>query len=444
MAKLKIIEIRKGELRKKSVEYKWTSHAIDSIKQISQAWLDTDYAQSVLLFFKDTSGELHAYMPLVLMNTQQTHAVYDLPGAKDSSKIIGVEPYPIKGETLTKEDINFVVKIMEQSYYWKENEVYRMSDQGNYQEFEIEETVRWETIKFGRDKVRAVKKATGKAPAHLVRAIEAMQREYDEQTGFAQCQMESHAYAIRLESLVNKKGRFAAKDLLRLIENKLELFNIASPGKHKPFTMLLAALIPGSSCIVGDYDISPDADKDIDKDEVRESIIKAEERMSSIVNAAPILVDKNKPHVQRIKEFKKATGLNDTETYEAMHDLSKLRAPNQTIKLYSNNPKAKKETQAEMNINSSAITEIAETKRVLASIIEPENTIQLIGKIVELDHYKDDDLKFGIFIEDEAKIYTIHYPEKEDVKVRAKKGSVVSLIAMREKVNRPWYFNEWK
>ena len=439
---LRVIEIKKGDVRKKAIEYKWTSHALEAVKQIAMEWLDTDFAQSVLLFFKETGGALHAYMPVIPVDTKQRSAVKDLKGAKNESTIIGIEPYQVEGSKLTKNDINIINTIMYQYYYWEGSEVFNMSDQGNIQEFEIDTQVKWETIKYGRDRIRAVKEVTGKTPALLVRAVEAMQREYDEQTGFAQCQLESHAFAIKLEGLISK-GRFAAKDLLRLIENKLELFNIASPGEHKPYTILLSALIPGSSCIVGDYDISPEADKDIDKDKVRESIIKTEERMSAIVQAAPVLVDKSKPHVQRIKEFKKATGLSDAEAYAAMHDISKLRAPNQTIKLYTNNPKAENETQAKININSLAISEIAETKRVLATIIEPENTIKLAGKIVELDHYKDNDLKFGIFIEDEGRIYSIHYPEKEDKTVRAKKGTVVSLLAMREKVNRPWYFNKW-
>ena len=92
----------------------------------------------------------------------------------------------------------------------------RMSDQENIQTFETDTPVTWETIKFGRDKIRAVKEATGKTPTHLVRAVETMQREYDEQTGFTQCQLESHTFAIKLKGLFNK-GRFIADVLIRRI-----------------------------------------------------------------------------------------------------------------------------------------------------------------------------------------------------------------------------------
>jgi hypothetical protein len=440
---IRIIEIKKGDIRKKAVEYKWTASAVEVIKQIAQEWLDTDYAESVLLFFKDAGGELHAYMPITSINNRQSPPVHDIENKKNGSNIIGVEPYSIEDTKFIKEDLDFIVRVMGQEYYWFGNEVFRMSDHGNIQEFEIDTQVKWETIKYGRDRVRAVKERTGKAPAHLVRAIEAMQREYDEQTGFAECQLESHAFAIKLEGLFNK-GRFAAKDLLRLIENQFDLFNLVSPGEQKPFTMHLAAFVPGSSCLVGDYDISPDADEQTDKIKVKESIAKAEERMSSIVQAAPVLVDKSKTPAQRVKEFKKATGLSNEEAYAAMHDISKLRGSKQTIKLYTSLPTSKEKTQAEVSIDGSAISQIAEIKRTLATLIEPEDTTTITGKIVELDHYKDEDLKFGIYVEDEARLYTIHYPEKEDKIVRAKKGTVVSLKAIRERVNKPWHFQEWK
>jgi hypothetical protein len=270
-----------------------------------------------------------------------------------------------------------------------------------------------------------------------------MQREYDEATGFAQCQLESHAFAIRLEGLFNK-GRFIAEDLIRLLENQFDLFNIASPGVNKPFTMHWSAFVPGSSCLVGDYDIAPNIDEKADKLVVKESIAKAERRMASIVQAAPVLMDKTKPPVQRVKEFKKATGLSDKEAYAAMHDIAKLRASRQTVEVYTNDPAAKEEARAEIKITGAATTQIAETKRALAALIEPEDTRQVTGKIVELDHYKDDDLKFGIFVEEEMRLYTVHYLEREDKIVRAKKGTVTSLIILRERVNKPWYFKEWR
>jgi hypothetical protein len=183
---LKIIEIKKEELRKKAVEYKWSAHAQQAIERIVQDWLDSGFAQSVLLFFKeDISGNLHAYMPIITIDAQKPKA-QPLKGANGTAAIIGVEPYPLDGKILKKEDMNFIIRIMQQENYWNGNEVYRMSDQGNIQTFDVDTPPTWETIKFGRDRIRAVKEATGKAPAHLVRAVEAIHREYEEATCFAQ------------------------------------------------------------------------------------------------------------------------------------------------------------------------------------------------------------------------------------------------------------------
>jgi hypothetical protein len=441
---IKIIEIKKEDLRKKAAEYRWSAHAQQAIELIVQDWLDSRQAQSVLLFFKeDTSGDLHAYMPIISLNAHKLPKAQSLKGARGAAKIIGIEPYPLADKTLAREDIDVIVLIMRQENYWNGNEVFRMSDQGNIQTFDTGAPPTWETIKFGRDRIRAVKEAGGKTPTHLVRAVEAMQREYDELTGFAQCQLESHAFAIKLEGLFNK-GRFVAEDLIRLIENHLDLFRVVSPGEDKPFAVHLSAFVPGSSCLVGDYDISPNIDEKIDKFAIKESIAKTEERIASIVQAAPVLVDTSKPPIERVKEFKKATGLSNEEAYAAMHDLSKLRAPRQTVEFYTNYPGAKEEAQTGIKITGAATTQIAETKRALAELIEPEDTRQVTGKIVELDHYKDDDLKFGIFVEDEARLYTVHYLGKEDKTVRAKKGTVTSLIILRERVNKPWYFKEWR
>jgi hypothetical protein len=441
---IRIIEIKKGELRKKAVEHKWSAHAEHAILQIVQEWLDSGLAQSVLLFFKeDVSGDLHAYMPIIPLGAQGLPKVQPLKGAKGVAQIIGVEPYPLEGKNLVGEDIDFIARTMRQENYWNGNEVFRMSDRGNIQTFDTDTPPTWEAIKFGRDRIRAVKEAGGKTPTHLVRAVEAMQREYDELTGFAQCQIESHAFAIKLEGLFNK-GRFVAEDLIRLIENHLDLFKIVSPGEDKPFAVHLSAFVPGSSCLVGDYDISPGIDEKTDKAAIKESIAKTEKRITSIVQAAPVLVDTSKSPAERVKEFKKATGLSNEEAYAAMHDLAKLRAPHQTVELYTNRSTAREETRAEIKITGSATSQIAETKRALAALIEPEDMRQVTGKIVELDHYKDDDLKFGIFVENEARLYTVHYSEKEDKTVRAKKGTVTSLIILRERVNKPWYFKEWK
>ncbi|GHU40168.1 hypothetical protein FACS1894190_06710 [Spirochaetia bacterium] len=165
--------------------------------------------------------------------------------------------------------------------------------------------------------------------------------------------------------------------------------------------------------------------------------------MSKIVEAAPVLVDKSKTPAERVKQFKKATGLSNEEAYAAMHGLSKMRTSHQTVKLHSSKSDNENEDVI-MTIDGTASTQISEIKRALAEIIDPDKTRKVKGKIVELDHYKDDDLKFGVYAEDEKHLYIVHYPKVEDQKVREKKGETVTVVVWRDGHNKPWHFQEWK
>ncbi len=439
---MKIIEIKRGEIQKKAVEYKWHTHDVTVIHKIIKNWLETGLAQSILLFFKEDNNALHAYMPIVPVDNQQRPEVRDFESAKGMAKILGIEPYPLEGSNIIENDSRYIVSIMRNNYWWYGQEVFRMSDQGNIQMFDTDSPPTWEALKFGRDKIKAVKEITGKTPALLVKAVEAMQREYDEYTGFAQCQIESHSFTIRLEGLMNK-GRFMAEDLIRFLQRQFELFNIANPGEGKNYTVHLSGFVPGSSCLVGDYDVIPDQAEKADKIKLKEDIEKAEERVAAIVQAAPVLVDKSLSPAERVNTFKKETGLSNEAAYAAMHEISKMRAPRQTVELDSSDPAAKENIRPSIIIDSAAVNQIMETKRVLAEIIEPDNTRELKGKIVELEHYRDDDLKFGIYVEDEARLYNIHYPKSEDKTVRTRKGEFATIRVFREGPNRPWYFSKW-
>jgi hypothetical protein len=442
--KLRVHVLKKSDLRKEAIKNKWSAHAVAIIEKIIRDWLDSNLAQSVLLFFKeDMSGDLYAYMPLVSEDHGNLPDIKDHKGAKGEAKIIGVEPYPVPLETsnyaLRSEDNDIIIHIMKDNN-WNGTEVFRMSEKGSYQEYDISEVPSWETIGYGKKRIIAIKAKTGKTPAHLVRAVEMMEREYNEAIGYAACQMEAHSINIKLDEILNK-GRFYAEDLIRIIEQQFELFKVLYPGNL--LTILLAGFVPGSSCLLGDFEISPDASAKIEKAEIKEKVVEVEKRMSSVVQATPVLIDKSKTPVERIKKFQKETGLSNEDAYAAIHTLSKLRTSKQTIKLYAKDPGNREKPQSSITINGEANTQFLEIKRTLAGIIKPENERQLTGKIVELHHHKDDDLKFGIYVEDEDRPFTIHYPAKEDQKVRAKKGEVVTVVVLRDGPNKPWYFSKW-
>jgi hypothetical protein len=437
---MNIIEIKRTNFRGIAVQKKWATHAVSTVESIAKTWLDSEIALSVLLFFRD-DNDLHAYMPTVPIGTKNMQEVKTLQGAQGKPTIIGVECYQIE-EALKELDFSIISEIMKQNY-WHGREVFHMSDNDNILQVDVDKPATWEQITYGRDRIQKIKSLTGKTPTTLVRAIEAMQREYDEFSGFAQCQIESHSFAIKLDGVKNK-GKLIAQDLIRFVENHSELFNIVNPGETKRYALNYVAFVPGSSCLVGDLDIIPDEEEKVDKVAMKEVINKAEKRMSTIVEAAPVLVDKSKTPVERVKEFKKKTGLSNEKAYAAMHGLSKMRGSRQTVALYSNKTSEREGTEVHITIDGTATTQIAELKRTLAAIIEPDNTRELTGKIVELDHYKDNDLKFGVYVDDELRSYSVHYPVDEDKKVREKKGQIVSLTVMREGPNRPWYFQEWK
>ena len=387
-------------------------------------------------------------MPLVSIDNQKRPDVEDLKGTKGYSKIIGVDTYDLLGDELTDQDVECIARIM-RIKYWHGKEAFMMSEQSeqsdnkrNIREYNTDEPASWDLIHYGRERIKQVYEKTGRVPTLLVRAVEDMQREYDEMTGFAKCQMASHAVTIKLETFFNK-GRFMAEDLIRFLKTQYELFQIANPGEGKAYTVHWAVFAPGSSCLMGDYDVVPDQAEEVDGVELMETITKAEERMAKIVQAAPALADKSKTPAERVNAFKKATGLSNEEAYSTMHELSKLRAPRQTVELNSSAPAGKKEKRASVIINKNAATQLMKTKRALAAIIDPENTRNIKGKIVELDHYKDDDLKFGIYVEDEIKLYNVHYPREEDKTVRAQKGEIAALAVFREGPNRPWHFEKW-
>lgn len=178
---MKIKEIKRSDFKKKAIQERWTVNDVKIIDEILKTWLDSSIACSVLTCFND-NDDLHAYMPIIYDNVVPSVQVKDLLSASGNLKIIGIEPYPIS-QMITKQEGEEICYILRQ-HYWQGEEVFILSD--NEQVLEIKtKPVSLETIKHARDKIQLYKLKTGKTHTTLVRAVEAMQREYDEISGFA-------------------------------------------------------------------------------------------------------------------------------------------------------------------------------------------------------------------------------------------------------------------
>ena len=135
MAILKIIEISVRDIIKTAEEYNWPSLAIEAVDQIVCNFICTRKAQSVLLFFNKNTDALHAYRPLITED-QETFAVPSIKGTRNKSEVLGVKPYRTGRESLTKEDKNTIWRTMSGSYFWDGGKVFRISNEGDYQEID--------------------------------------------------------------------------------------------------------------------------------------------------------------------------------------------------------------------------------------------------------------------------------------------------------------------
>jgi len=163
--KLLVHEIKKSDIRIEAVRNRWTAYTVAAIRKIVSLYLNSDAAQSVLLFFKeDTGRNLHAYMPIISEDNEEELVVKDFEvtnGTNGIIRIIGVEPYTIKIDTpnapLREENINDIVCIMKDNF-WNGYEAFRISNKGNYQKYEIGKG-------FGHN--LSVMTRTGKKPFHI-------------------------------------------------------------------------------------------------------------------------------------------------------------------------------------------------------------------------------------------------------------------------------------
>lgn len=71
----------------------------------------------------------------------------------------------------------------------------------------------WQQIGKLREEALAAREKFGRAPKELVNKIEDIQRQFDEESGFSLCQMESHTIALRI-SQNRKKAQYLLKIFL--------------------------------------------------------------------------------------------------------------------------------------------------------------------------------------------------------------------------------------
>lgn len=432
-----IIQVKKNEVQKYATIYKWSKYSIKIINNIAKEWLDNEIARSVLLFFSfDKDEALYAYMPLVDdIRKSDKLKVKSYSPENGCANIIGVEPYPLNYiEFIDNDTLKAIINIMENENYWKGNKAFNMCDKENIINFDISKPISRETIDNLKNHACTIYKNTGLVPKTLVRAIERMEQEYNERIGFTQCQLKSHGLVIRLESLA-KKGQFVAEDLVRAIQNQVGIVSsFTSDNVNEYYSINYLGIVPGSSCLVGDFVVSPGEEKNLDK--ALTEIEKAEKGINTILEAAPILTNEDKTPATRVKEFKNKTGLNNKQAINAIKSLQKLRVSNQVVELISGDVSVK--------IDSKAKKQIQDTKIYLESEINPVEIITINGKLIELNHKNDDDLKFKVHDKDVKKDYNVHYSRKHDKDVKMNKGKVVTVIIERKTPNKPWVFKKWQ
>jgi len=180
---MNITMFKPEDLRNKAAENGWSPYTVKIIKRIIKKYYDKEKspAQSILLFFKEDK-RLHSFMSLISLNDTQNNKkeieVTDEPSDNGEARIIGVEPYHIGNEKITKKEMILIYEIMRTEYSYIAENVFRISDNRNHQEVIIDVPITQETIEFGLNRINAIKEYTGKIPKNLVKAVDAIQHEF--------------------------------------------------------------------------------------------------------------------------------------------------------------------------------------------------------------------------------------------------------------------------
>jgi len=132
---LRIHTISKNNLNIEAVKNNWTDHAVATIREIARDWLDSNIAESVLLFFKEGLGrDLHSYMPVVSNYNGNVPKVINFPGPRGEAEIIGVDAYTTHLKLIKispnvfqfkNDDDTFVTGTMKNNF-WTGNDVFML------------------------------------------------------------------------------------------------------------------------------------------------------------------------------------------------------------------------------------------------------------------------------------------------------------------------------
>ena len=133
---MKIIEIKKDNIGKKAISFRWDDRSTDFIEKLSQKWLDGNHAESILLFFKADGKKLHAFMIINPKDKKQIPSIRGLQSEKDELNIIEAKSYPMEGSSLSKDDKNNIEIIMKEKNLWSGGEAFRVSNQSEIQDRE--------------------------------------------------------------------------------------------------------------------------------------------------------------------------------------------------------------------------------------------------------------------------------------------------------------------
>ncbi|OHD22783.1 MAG: hypothetical protein A2Y38_20155 [Spirochaetes bacterium GWB1_59_5] len=431
-------------------EKKWSKESVVILKKVVKDWTGAQGDGSVLFFFREEQQnvDIHAYLPLVPFGREDYPIPGTIPGPNRKPNIIGIPVYQIDGNVLTAEDVeNIAWRLQYEGQGWSGREAFRMMGKYDVIEVSTGNTPTWENIGHMRAHLTKVQERTGKTPGHLVRTIEAMQLAHDEASGFSKAQRDIHNVVIELKQS-SRKGQLVTDDLSRFADTIKSIMAIIKPGFGEKIDLHYCALVPGSSCLAGDYNVT-NTDRDIPlSPEMKKQIQEIEEAARKVISAASGLTDPEKSEAEKINAFKKATGLKNEQAYSAMQKLDKLRDARQSVTVRVNTGGASDTLlqSSSFDITPSAATSLDKTRQALAAIIEPEKEKVFAGRIVELEHYEGRELRFGIYVEDEkkSKLISVHYEKQQDSQVKAKKGEVVTVRAQREGPHKPWYFVSWR
>lgn len=231
-----------------------------------------------------------------------------------------------------------------------------------------------------------------------------------------------------------------------MVENLQKLMEAIKPGFGKRIRLRLAGLATGSVCMMADTDtVDEDPTKQITPEE-QQMIKDTDGVLRTVVKAASILTEKGSA-AEKTNRFREETNLDMETSYRVMLAMDNLKPDNKDLNLSVNTP------TLVINDESPTVT-VAITKENKSNLqkaksdtyhaLEPEKIKMIEGRIVQLEHFDDMDLKFGVLTEKDnlPRVYPVHYDRKYDNRVKQSKGESVKVKIERGE-RRQWFLAEW-